>query len=66
MATSENQQFIRDRRRDLKKAKQILGKLRCGCLCEDLYGKDTGMIHHAIQRIGGYLEIIDKITKKRV
>ncbi len=66
MATSKNQQFVRDRRRDLKKAKQALDKLRFGCACEDAYGEDTQAMHNAVNAVSYSLEIIDRITKKRV
>ena len=54
-------EFIRDKRRSLKKAKKACGELRTGCLCRGIYGTDG--VYYALKQIDAAIEIIDNITR---
>ncbi len=55
-------EFIREKRRSLKKAKKILDELRMGCALRDLFD-GTGSFCDAVYSMQYAIEKMDKITK---
>ncbi len=55
-------EFIREKRRSLKKAKKALNELRLGCACKDIFD-GTFAFEKAVIQMQVALDKMNKITK---
>ena len=58
-------EFIREKRRAIKKCKKALGKLKSGCALYDLFDGTSAFLK-AVYQIEAALKEMDKITKPLV
>ena len=55
-------EFIREKRRAIRRARKILSELRFGCAVFDLFD-GTGDFYDAVYRMQAAIENMDRITK---
>jgi len=60
--TETRREFIREKRRTLKKVKKAVEELRLGCALYKAFD-DTAAFQHAVYRMLDEIEKIDQITK---
>ena len=57
-------EFVRARRRDLKRLKKASWDIRSGCAITDIYGEQTQAMYSAVDDISVAINCIDEITKR--
>ena len=55
-------ELIREKRREIKRARKALSDLNCGCAMTGLFD-GTGDFHKAVYKIEAALDEMDRITK---